>query len=121
MSKMQCHLYSEAGRSPLTTKLHQYRNFPFYRPLTGLMDDVAACCFQLGNTVLVAISALDPVNVVRAFGVGESGIHLLHVNAAVRHLWMTSLARGARVFVVPVMTTEAAETLVDSHRGAIIA
>ena len=42
--------------------------------------------------MLVAVSTLDPVNVVRAFGVGEGGIHFLNVDAAVRHLRVAGFA-----------------------------
>lgn len=42
--------------------------------------------------MLVAVSAFDPVDVVRAFGAGVGGIHLLYVDAAVRHLGVARLA-----------------------------
>lgn len=42
--------------------------------------------------MLVTIRALDPVNIVRTVRVGVARVHLLHVNSAVRHLWMAGLA-----------------------------
>lgn len=71
--------------------------------------------------MLVAICALDPVNVVPAGWIGIRGVHLLHVKLAVRHFRMAGCAGSARALVMPVMAGEATETFMHSNRRAVIA
>ena len=75
----------------------------------------------LWNAVLVAVSAADPVDVVGAFGAGESRVHFFYVDAAVRHLRMAGFAGGGRVLVVSGVTGETTDALVDTDGGAIVA
>jgi len=71
--------------------------------------------------MLVAIGAADPVDVVGASGAGEGGVHLLDVDAAVRHLRVAGLAGGCCVFVVAGMACETTDALVNADGSAIVA
>lgn len=57
----------------------------------------------LGNAFGMAVEAFDEVNVVRAFGRGESGIHLFDIEAAIGEARMTSGAGRASVLAVFLM------------------
>jgi hypothetical protein len=70
--------------------------------------------------MLVAICALYPVDVVRAGRAEISRIHLLDIEAAVRHLWMAGFARCARILIVAGMTGDATQAFVHTNRGAIV-
>ena len=71
--------------------------------------------------MLVAVSTADPVDVVGASGAGEGGVHLLDVDAAVRHLRVAGLAGGCCVFVVAGMACETTDALVNADGSAIVA
>jgi hypothetical protein len=69
----------------------------------------------------MAVRALHPVDIVLALGGGEGGVHLLHVQPAVRHLGM---AGGAgRLSGLPVLRVagHATNTFVDAHARAVVA
>ena len=70
--------------------------------------------------MLVAVSALYPVNVMRTRGAQEGRIHFFRVDSAVRHLWMAGFAGGARILGVRGVATEAAQALVHAHRRAVV-
>src|SRR5436305_14078142 len=68
----------------------------------------------------MAVRAFHGVAVVRAFGIAEGGIHLFHVDTAVRK---PRVAIGAGLpcgLPVLLVTREAAETFVDSERRAVV-
>ena len=69
----------------------------------------------------MAIGALDPMDVVGAGRVYIGRVHLLHVDAAMRHLRMTGLARRPRVLVMSIVAGDAAQALVNAHRRAVVA
>ena len=71
--------------------------------------------------MLVAVGAADPVDVVRALRIREGRVHLLHIDAAVRHLRMTGLAGSSGVLVVSAMAGDTTDTFMHSDRGAIVA
>ncbi len=75
----------------------------------------------LWDAVLVAVGAADPVDVMRAFGAGESGVHFFDVDAAVRHLRVAGFAGGCCVFVVAGVAREATDALVNADGGAVVA
>ena len=54
-------------------------------------DKGGSLCRRLGfrDAVLMAVGATHPVNIVLAFSIGECGVHLLHIDAAVGHLRVT--------------------------------
>ncbi len=64
--------------------------------------------FSPWNALRVAVSAFYGVDVMRALGVLESGIHRLDVDAAIRELRVAGCARGARHLAVFLVTGEAA-------------
>lgn len=70
--------------------------------------------------MLMAIRTSHPMNIMRTLRVRKRRIHLLHINAAVRHLRMARFARGRRVFAMPVVASYAADSLVNSDRRPII-
>ena len=69
----------------------------------------------------MTVGASDPVNVVGAFPVGESRIHLLDVDAAMRHLRVAGFAGRCCVLVVADVAGKAADAFVDAHRRAVVA
>ena len=69
----------------------------------------------------MAVGAVNPVDVVRACGIGEGGVHLFDVAAAVRHLRVAVFAGGDGGFVVASVAGAATESLVHAHRCAVIA
>ena len=71
--------------------------------------------------MLVAIGALDPVDVVRTFCIRKGRVHLLYVGPTMGHLRMTGLTRGKRALIVAGMACEAAQAFVNAHRSAIVA
>lgn len=77
--------------------------------------------FEFWDAVLVAVGAADPVDVVGAFGAGESGVHFLYVDTAVRHLRMAGLAGCGCVFIVAGVAGEAADAFVNADGGAVVA
>ena len=60
------------------------------------------------------------MNVIGALRVREGSIHLLDINAAMRHLRVTSLAGRSRVLTMTVVAGKAAYAFMNSNRGAII-
>lgn len=68
----------------------------------------------------MAVGAADTVDVVRAFGVGESGVHLFDVDAAVGHLRVAGFARGSCALVVAGVAGETTDAFVDAGRRAIV-
>ena len=77
--------------------------------------------FWLGDAVLVAVGAADPVDVVRAFGIGEGGVHLLDINAAVGHLRVAGFAGCGCILVVAGVAGETTDAFVNSHGCAVVA
>lgn len=69
----------------------------------------------------MAVCAFDPVDIVFTAGIGKSGVHLLDVNAAMRHLRMARFARSYRAFIVAVMAREAAQSFMHAHGRTIVA
>jgi hypothetical protein len=71
--------------------------------------------------MLMTVGAANPVNIVGAFPVGESRIHLLDIDAAMRHLGMAGFAGRCCVLVVTDVAGNAADAFVDAHRRAVVA
>src|SRR6476620_3778448 len=78
-------------------------------------------CPDLRHALFVAIPALHPVDIVLACLAGVRGVHLLHVNSAVRHGRMTSDARGSRALAMTAVTGEAAKTFMHASGRAVVA
>ena len=68
----------------------------------------------------MAVSAFDSVDVVRALQVFERGIHLLHVQSAIRELRMAGRAGSASFLPMLFVTYQATQALVNANRRAII-
>ncbi len=69
----------------------------------------------------MTVGAANPVNIVGAFSVGESRIHLLDVYAAMRHLGVAGFAGRGGILVVANVAGKAADAFVDTHRRAVVA
>ena len=69
----------------------------------------------------MAVGALHPVDIVLALSRRERGVHLLHIQPAVRHLGMASSA--GRLGGLPVLRVagHATDAFVDTHAGVIVA
>src|SRR5690242_20073022 len=88
-------------------RLRQGRLEPTLRPL-------------LRYALRMTIHALHPVDVVPALRLAERGIHLLHIQPAVRQPGMAVGARRARLLSVLLMTRQATDALVDPHSSAVV-
>ena len=75
----------------------------------------------LRYAVPMAVGALHSMDVVDAGRACVGCIHLLHVDAAMRHLRVTSLARGPRILIMSIVAGDAAQALVNAHRRAVVA
>ena len=76
---------------------------------------------ELWDAVLMAVRAADPVNIVGALRIGEGGVHLLHIDAAVGHLRVARFARPGGILAVSIVAGEAADSFVNAHGRAVIA
>lgn len=72
------------------------------------------------HSVLMAVGAADPVDIVRALCVGECRVHGFDVDTAIGHLGMTRLAGGRGIFIVTGMASPAADALMDADWRAIV-
>lgn len=77
--------------------------------------------FRLWDAVLMTIDAFDPMDIMRACSARVGRVHLLDVDSAVGHLWMTGFARSPCVFPMPIVARDAAEAFVYTRRRAIVA
>src|ERR1035437_5457882 len=77
--------------------------------------------FLLRNPFCVTVRATDPVNIVFAVRRGECGVHLHHVQAAVRHLRVAGGARGPGLLPVLRVAGQATDALVHADSGAVVA
>ena len=68
----------------------------------------------------MAVSAFDRVNVMRTLEVFERGIHLFHIQPAIRELRMAGRARSPGPLPMLFVTRQATQSLVNAHRSAII-
>src|SRR5438270_9573546 len=77
-------------------------------------------CFLPGDAFGMAVSAFDGVDVMGTLEILECGIHLFHIQPAIRELWMARRARGASLLPMLFVTRQATQALVNAHRSAVI-
>lgn len=75
----------------------------------------------LGNSLGVAVEALHKVNVVGALGGLESGVHCLHIEAAIGEARVAGGAGGARAHGVIFVAGKATEAFVNARGSAVVA
>ena len=86
----------------------------------SLQLTLAGCRFPR-NTLGMAVRALHPMDIVLAAGRSERGVHLLHVQAAIRHLRMAGGAGGPRLLAVLCVAGQATDAFVHAEAGAVVA
>ena len=68
----------------------------------------------------MAIGALYEVDVMTALGIGESGVHSFHVQAAIGEARVTIGAGGASLLPMFLMTGETTQAFVDTDGCAVV-
>ena len=69
----------------------------------------------------MAVGATHPVNIVLAFSIGEGGVHLLHIDAAVGHLRVTCPAGCGGILAVSIVAGETTDAFVNARGCAVVA
>ncbi len=79
-------------------------------------------CPHFGRDALgMAVRALDPVYVVLALRRAECGIHLFHIQSAIRHFRMTLRTGGPGLLAMLQMAGQTTDAFVHADRGSIVA
>ena len=73
-----------------------------------------------GDAFGMAVGAFDGVDVVRTFEVFERGIHLFHIQPAIRELRMAGRAGSPGLLPMLFVARQATQSLVNAHRSAVI-
>src|SRR5690349_651239 len=68
----------------------------------------------------MAVGAFDRVDIVRTLEVFECGIHLFHIQAAIRELRMAGGTGSPGLLPVLFVACQATQSLVNAHRSAIV-